>query len=381
MSITKYSNTILNLKPTIFISLIVLSLLYAFPYIPILYNIGFASLILLLIISSISLIFRKEYRIAKQFSFCLMIGIYLILVSEYNNSSNYIYGTFIQIAMFIFPYSLLSTSGINTEVAKSIEKTFSILLMIMLFFTFYIQLKYGILNSLDYINAPLLKTSFALSYFFIIANRKNKLIAFIILSTAFIFLGERTSAAVLLLIYVVYRLLGCRMSKNFYYFIFIFVFLISVSFPFLYIELKYSDMGAMLNEISREYTGGNFFSGREIIWEAILEGNKDSAILGQGVNNNFLINKLDTELSTHNLYMFLYLEGGAVMLFLFFLFTASIWSKFYNFIYIKRVRLSAAFFIGTLLFLDFELLLLTNNILASIVFWFVITYGLIVQKK
>lgn len=140
-------------------------------------------------------------------------------------------------------------------------------------------------------------------------------------------------------------------------------------------------MGAMLNEISREYTGGNFFSGREIIWEAILEGNKDSAILGQGVNNNFLINKLDTELSTHNLYMFLYLEGGAVMLFLFFLFTASIWSKFYNFIYIKRVRLSAAFFIGTLLFLDFELLLLTNNILASIVFWFVITYGLIVQKK
>ena len=137
MSITKYSNTILNLKPTIFISLIVLSLLYAFPYIPILYNIGFASLILLLIISSISLIFRKEYRIAKQFSFCLMIGIYLILVSEYNNSSNYIYGTFIQIAMFIFPYSLLSTSGINTEVAKSIEKTFSILLMIMLFFTFY----------------------------------------------------------------------------------------------------------------------------------------------------------------------------------------------------------------------------------------------------
>lgn len=379
MNITKCSNTILNLKPAIFISLIVLSLLYAFPFVPILYNIGFISLVLLLIISSINLIFRKEYTTAKQFFFCLLIGGYLLFVSEFNNTTNYAYGILIQLSMLIFPYSLLSASEINSEVAKSIEKLCSMFFVAILVFVFYVQLKYGI-NSADLISASLLKTSFALSYFFII-SKKSKLAAILTSSTAFFILGERTSAAVLLFVYIIYRLLGLKISKGFYYFIFVLIFFIAVIFPFLYIELKYSNIGIMLNEISREYTGDNFFSGREIIWEGILEGNKDNVLLGQGVNNGYLKSRLNTDLSTHNLYMFLYLEGGVGMLFMFFLFVTSIWGKFYNFIYLERARLSAAFFIGILLFSDFELLLLTNNILASIVFWFIISYGLIVQKK
>ena len=281
--------------------------------------------------------------------------------------------------MFIFPYSLLSASEINSGAAKSIEKLCSMLFVAILVFVFYVQLKYG--NSADLINASLLKTSVALSYFFIISNKKSKLVAILTSSAVFFLLGERTSAAVLLFVYIIYRLLGCKISKGFYNFIFVFIFSIAVIFPFLYIELKYSNIGLMLNEISREYTGDNFFSGREIIWEGILEGNKDNVLLGQGVNSGFLKSRLNTDLSTHNLYMFLYLEGGVVLLFMFFLFVASIWGKFYNFIYIERARLSAAFFVGILLFSDFELLLLTNNILASIVFWFIISYGLIVKNK
>ena len=378
MNITKCSNTILNLRPAIFIFLIVLSLLYAFPFVPILYNIGFVSLVLLLITSCINLIFRKEYTTAKQFFFCLLIGGYLLFVSEFNNTTNYAYGILIQLSMFIFPYSLLSASEINSGAAKSIEKLCSMLFVAILVFVFYVQLKYG--NSADLINASLLKTSVALSYFFIISNKKSKLVAILTSSAVFFLLGERTSAAVLLFVYIIYRLLGCKISKGFYNFIFVFIFSIAVIFPFLYIELKYSNIGLMLNEISREYTGDNFFSGREIIWEGILEGNKDNVLLGQGVNSGFLKSRLNTDLSTHNLYMFLYLEGGVVLLFMFFLFVASIWGKFYNFIYMERARLSAAFFVGILLFSDFELLLLTNNILASIVFWFIISYGLIVKK-
>lgn len=129
-----------------------------------------------------------------------------------------------------------------------------------------------------------------------------------------------------------------------------------------------------MDKYAAQYTGQRFFTGREDVWETILEVNNDNVWLGQGIGFDTAI--LNTELSTHNLYMYLFLEGGIVLVVLFLFFFYNIWRMYYDAINDERVRWSAAFLLGGLIFLDFELFGIINNIPLSLLFWFIITYGL-----
>ena len=146
-----------------------------------------------------------------------------------------------------------------------------------------------------------------------------------------------------------------------------------VAFPFIYIAMKQT-CGVFLDNYAQQYTGQRFFTGREKIWETILDVNSYYVWFGQGVGFDTSI--LNTNLSTHNLYMYLFLEGGIVLVVLFLFFFYNIWRMYYNDINKEVVRWSAAFLLGGLLFLDFELFLIINNIPISLLFWFIITYGL-----
>ncbi len=97
-------------------------------------------------------------------------------------------------------------------------------------------------------------------------------------------------------------------------------------------------------------------------------------ITGQGINT---LSFGEGGLSTHNLFMFLYLEGGILFVVLFLIFMYLLWKKYFEFISDKIVCMSAAFMLGTFVLVSFELLLLINNIVVSMWLWFVIAFGLI----
>lgn len=371
-------NRIVNINARLFVTLLSFSLCYSFN-ISILHYIGMipALVLLLLTIVSYCLYIKREY----SFVFIVLLFIYFVIISSWGDVSNTWYQICMQLIMFIFPCVLLKSS-LDKKTLERISCFFSRLFLLLVFIILGLQISIGEMAVLDYLGGTLLKVFFVLSFFFVL-RRKNILLFILLAAFLNMIIGERTASLVLICVYVFYKLLSLDMvakHKWIYNSLFWVVVMGVISFPFFYIYLKHSDIGIELNSLSREYTNGNFFSGRENIWEAILIANRETFLMGKGVANNFL-SEMGTELSTHNLYMFLYLEGGVLLLLLFVMFMYHIWQKYYSTIKNRATQMSASFFLGILLFLDFELLLLVNNLVVSLFFWFVICFGLMATKQ
>lgn len=164
--------------------------------------------------------------------------------------------------------------------------------------------------------------------------------------------------------------------------IYLVIFIISVIYP----KLLLSQLGYTLQEISRNYTGKNFFSGRQIIWEQLLRTISEKPLLGYGAATR-PGEVLDITLSAHNFYLQMTLQVGLVGTLIFCLFVLSVW----NYLYISRnnkiVKLTGAIFIGILIYQVFEVSFTQNMLAVSIIQWLIIGMGVhysrreILQKK
>ena len=153
------------------------------------------------------------------------------------------------------------------------------------------------------------------------------------------------------------------------------VFLMTICSVFVYIALQYHPVGAYLNRVFREFTGGNFFSGRQRLWEIAVTHAKESPLFGVGLNNRVLAS-YGIGLSLHNTYLHLILQGGLVELLLFYGFLRSIWREYLRNFQNDRVRLAASFLLGMLVFINFEVTMIGNTVTTALYFWLVLAVGL-----
>ena len=94
-------------------------------------------------------------------------------------------------------------------------------------------------------------------------------------------------------------------------------------FTAIYMLLLNSEVASTLNILSMTYTGKNFFSGRQMLWGNLIEAISLRPFFGYGLNAlpNLVV---DTNLSSHNLYLQTLLQGGFVGMFLLAAFMARI---------------------------------------------------------
>ena len=86
-------------------------------------------------------------------------------------------------------------------------------------------------------------------------------------------------------------------------------------------------------------------------------------------------------MSVHNTYLYILLQGGIVGLTLFFIFILSLWQKYYRFLNNHVTRLSASYLVGILVYLNFEVSLVGNTVGPGIFMWLVIGVGLIYNNN
>lgn len=213
--------------------------------------------------------------------------------------------------------------------------------------------------------------------FFLLVNDKHKVFKVLFFTFVFLLMTERTSALVLLIIYFVYLVIErLRKSRLAYKALFDVVFFAILGFTFLYVQLQYMDIGNYINLFFRKYTGGNFFSGRHIIWGAVFKYLNQSALFGYGIDNGVLALEGITK-SAHNTYLHLLLQGGWIGILFFFMFLRSIWKRYYKNLDDNIVRLSAAYMIGILIFISFEVTLVGNAVGLGLFMWFILGIGII----
>lgn len=99
-----------------------------------------------------------------------------------------------------------------------------------------------------------------------------------------------------------------------------------------------------------------------------------SVLLGEGVGNTILQDDGIT-LSTHNIYMFLYLQGGLINVFLLLLWLGGIWKTSIDKWLTHRSAMHLLFIILSMLSASFNLLLLTNNSVTSVFYWILICFS------
>jgi len=91
---------------------------------------------------------------------------------------------------------------------------------------------------------------------------------------------------------------------------------ILIMIPRLYVWLQYEPVGKKLNDYSRKISGENFFSGRNRIWKVVYDELEDDQMFGL-TYNNYILKSNNINLSTHNLYIWLQMNGGYVLLILY----------------------------------------------------------------
>lgn len=331
-----------------------------------------SSVILLLLI-----IFNQKIKTNNLFIIFILYIVYNIFLLVCNFSVTALYKVFQELILVTFSFLLinikLSKDDFN-KIVSFFSKIYYVLFSVILILIFLIGDNY----IFNFLSRTVLKVIFVLSYFGFIKSNK-KFLYMLVSAILYFYIGERTPAIIILFIYFIYTFFSKNKSKTIFKSLFLIVIVGLLSFILIYISLPKTELGMRLNQYSRELSGENFFSGRNVIWSQVFETVKGNELFGLTYNNDTKLYYGEV-LSTHNLYLWLYMNGGVCLLLLFIIYVYNIWKKMYLNIDNKYSRAAMAYFLGFLVLCNFELLLLVNNFSVSMFMWLVISFGINLNK-
>lgn len=175
-----------------------------------------------------------------------------------------------------------------------------------------------------------------------------------------------------LIIFVMWKVI----SKNRVLYITTFLSIIigNIAFAFIYPNLIYWSHFYTINDFVFQYTDKRIMSGRNVIWENLIQKINEQPLLGYGTGSTTsYVSELDV--SAHNLYLQTAMQNGYIGLFILLTLFFVIWLGFYRSKNEYATRLSASFFIGILVYQSFEVVLTQNKMDVSLIFWFMISVG------
>lgn len=355
------------------------SILYIFP---VLKNIGFLSLICLLISPIIMLIMQRRMYKDDYLYYIIVFASYNIFLLLRNINSNSIYYCILQI---LIVSSVLCTSSISIKFCnlKIFSRTCKNIGYILLFYNIILfALKEVMSINYDTYKFALKTVLYAMLLIGLYSEEyssKKFYFRLIIYTFLFFVLRERTMAMGMLLIAIFYWIIGKIKKEKIYNLLYLIYVTSLLIFPFLYIGIYNSRYGIELNYLVAKYTHKNLFSGRHVIWRAVIEKIKDNVLLGCGIEQYKFLHS-EIQMSAHNVYLFFLLQGGLISLGLVIVFFFILYKKMYSKqkIYINRISISIL--LAIMFLADFGLILFANDILYSVMLWTSVCIGLITVK-
>lgn len=182
------------------------------------------------------------------------------------------------------------------------------------------------------------------------------------------------SVVFMLLTWSVWKIISKNkvLFKLYFGFVALFCYIFTVIYPKLD---QYLPNFHKLDYLMIKYTGKSIHSGRDAIWNTLLEYISLKPLFGYG-SGALAADFLPVPLSSHNLYLHITLQVGIVGMAFFAIFLYFIWKKFWVNRYDKKVVLCATYFIGILIYQLFEVSLTQNNFTFALIQWLIIGFGL-----
>ena len=190
------------------------------------------------------------------------------------------------------------------------------------------------------------------------------LIYFIILFV----MSERTMALGMLLLLFSFHTISKIKSTKRLKFIFVAFSIVLLILPFIYVEASKTNVADAVDLLFQQYTGKRFFSGREELWDAAIKMIQEKPLFGYGFDD-YYFNRGTREMSVHNLYLYILLQGGVVNLSLIMGLFYLIFNRLIKGERDYKKNLSLCLLMVCMLLADFGLILFANNMLYSIFLW------------
>lgn len=343
--------------------------------------VGLLSIVLVFIFSFYALLIHfNRKKISKYLFLLLLLGILYLIINSFGFflQSNFIIVTIQFIILYTFFIFTILTKWDSTKL-YFLSKLAGLLILIN--FVLLVGSGFPIHYSGLFNNPNSLGMFVFLLYFFYLVNvkRSNKLFylipTLIVLITVY-YSSSRSIILALVIVWLTYIFWGFIMKNKFRFLFYILVVIIAImSFIFIYPKIETWKNFSKLNTIMWEYTGKNLLSGRETIWKEILDAITEKIWFGHGAGT-VPSTIQGIQLSAHNLYLQIVYQIGLVGLGLFLLIIITIWFGFWNGRYDKKVRLSAAFFVGILVQQSFEVTLTQNNMAMALMQWLIMGVGI-----
>ncbi|WP_161603055.1 O-antigen ligase family protein [Oceanobacillus massiliensis] len=223
---------------------------------------------------------------------------------------------------------------------------------------------------------------FCVLYFKIIAfkyssSMEKVYIAFLIfINLILIFATNARSVLVAIGVIVVSRVVLQYYSKFFPY-VFHMVIILNLLFLFIYTKIQNSHVGVYLNDLSLHFFGKPLYhdSGRSVIWEQLFQKISENPLFGYGLGTNAK-DLIVTNYTAHNQFLQIIIEVGMVGFVIFIFLLYSIWKLLIKRLDSSVAVWSACFFLGILVYENFEMTLFQNNYSIAILQWMIITIGI-----
>ncbi|SEP75242.1 O-antigen ligase [Virgibacillus subterraneus] len=221
---------------------------------------------------------------------------------------------------------------------------------------------------------------FCMLYFKIIAikfgsNFERLYFSLLILLNLILIYNTNARSVVVAMVVILIAWIFMKQFTRMYPFLFHIVITLNVVFIILYVGIKSTNFGRLLDKISVQIFGKSFFSGRSSLWEGIMQAGIEKPIMGYGVG----INANDVtgiKLTAHNQYLQTFLEVGLVGFAIFVFLLFCIWKLLISRLDSFAAKWSACFFLGILVYENFELTLFQNNYSIAFLQWLIITIGI-----
>lgn len=221
---------------------------------------------------------------AKAF---LILDVYLLvrIIFEMRTSALY---TGIQALMLLAFFVIMVQMSTEEPVFEKIVRWFTILFYIMVVVYLAAEFSGGVNHLWNYISITTLKICYVLFAFTLIKNSRHLLLRCAAFAVINFILGERTAAVIIPVVYVMlWYLKRARLTRGKFYALFWLVALPCVLFPYAYVQLSHASFRSALDALSLEYTGGRFFSGRNVLWELIFPASPPIRCLVWGLETPF----------------------------------------------------------------------------------------------
>ena len=345
--------------------------------------IGSISIVVILLLAIFDAVYRmNKIRLNKTWLWFMIFSFYSIFSLVRTPTIKALYIFLLQVALLFF-ITLLTTINLNEQVMKNIFKWGKIVFFILLIPAGIVAIEggRGAFGKFNSFYSPVLYKLILPCTFFFIAESKGKFPKILLFSFIYLRMVERTCSIVLIIIYFIYfTLKKVAKHKHLYKLFFWGLLILVLGFTYGYVQLQYTETGHVINDIFKEYTGGNFFSGRNLIWQVVFNYIKEKPILGYGIDNRIL-NLAGITMSSHNTYIHILLQGGVIGLFAFLMFMYSIWESYFYHLDNDIVITAASYLIGILIFINFEVTMIGNTVVTAIYLWFILGVGLIECNK